>query len=105
MNTCVVEDCELPVRSRVIVAQTATHYMDDVFPGHRKFDIDRYLPPPNDHLMPKLEDNGRVHSDGAHIGPYFRVVRGDGVHLRPTGLGIMRSSAAVPLDCDLILSN
>ncbi|MDD9994787.1 MAG: cytochrome P450, partial [Dehalococcoidia bacterium] len=52
MNSCVVEDYELPVGSRVIIAQTSTHYMEDVFPDPFKFDIDRYLPPRNEHLSP-----------------------------------------------------
>ena len=52
MNSCVVEDYELPVGSRVIIAQTATHYMEEAFPEHDKFDIDRYLPPRNEHLSP-----------------------------------------------------
>ena len=39
MNTCVVEDHELPVGSQVFIAQTASHYMDDVFPEPFKFDI------------------------------------------------------------------
>ena len=52
MNSCVVEDYELPVGSRVMIAQTATHYMEDVFPDPFKFDIDRYLPPRNEHLSP-----------------------------------------------------
>ncbi len=50
MNTCVVEGFELPVGSRVVVASTAPHYMEDVFPEPWKFDIDRYLPPRNEHL-------------------------------------------------------
>ena len=52
MNSCVIEDYELPVGSRVVIAQTATHYMDDVFPESSTFDIDRYLPPRNEHLSP-----------------------------------------------------
>ena len=52
MNSCVVEDCELPLGSRVFIAQTATHYMEEVFPEPFKFDIDRYLPPRNEHLSP-----------------------------------------------------
>ena len=52
MNTCVVEDYELPVGSQVFIAQSASHYMDDVFPDPFKFDIDRYLPPRNEHLSP-----------------------------------------------------
>ncbi len=52
MNACVVEGYELPVGSRVLIAQTATHYMEDVFPDPFKFDIDRYLPPRDEHLNP-----------------------------------------------------
>ena len=49
MNSCVVEDYELPVGSRLYIAQTAAHYMNDVFPDPFTFDIDRYLPPRNEH--------------------------------------------------------
>ena len=49
MNACVVEDYELPVGTRVAIAQTAPHYMDDVFPDPFSFDINRYLPPRNEH--------------------------------------------------------
>ena len=52
MNSCVVEDYELPVRSKVVIAQTASHYMSGVFPDPFKFDIDRYLPPRNEHRGP-----------------------------------------------------
>ena len=52
MNSCVVEGYELPVGSRLYIAQTATHYMSDVFPDPFKFDIDRYLPPRNEHHSP-----------------------------------------------------
>ena len=52
MNSCVVEDYELPVGSRIVIAQTAPHYMKDVFPDPFKFDIDRYLPPRNEHHSP-----------------------------------------------------
>ena len=44
MNTCVVEGYELPVGSKIYLAQSATHYMEDVFPDPFSFDIDRYLP-------------------------------------------------------------
>ena len=43
MNSCVVEDYELPVGSRIFIAQTASHYMEDIFPDPFKFDIDRVL--------------------------------------------------------------
>ena len=52
MNSCVVEDYELPVGSRLFIATTAAHYMSDVFPDPFTFDIDRYLPPRNEHRSP-----------------------------------------------------
>ena len=50
MNTCVVEDYELPVGAQLLIAQTATHYSEEVFPDPWTFDIDRYAPPRNEHL-------------------------------------------------------
>ena len=50
MNTCVVEGYELPVGSQLLIAQTAPHYQEDHFPDPWTFDIDRYLPPRNEHL-------------------------------------------------------
>ena len=52
MNTCVVEDYELPIGSRLFIATTATHYMADIFPNPFKFEIDRYQPPRNEHHSP-----------------------------------------------------
>ena len=52
MNTCVVEDHELPVGAQLYIATTATHFMGDAFPDPFTFDIDRYLPPRNEHLGP-----------------------------------------------------
>ncbi len=52
MNTCVVEGYELPVGSMILVAQTATHYMEEAFPEPMKFDIDRYTSPRNEHAGP-----------------------------------------------------
>ena len=52
MNACVVEDYELPVGSQVYIAQTAAHYMKNVFPDPFTFDIDRYLPPRDEHHSP-----------------------------------------------------
>ncbi len=49
MNTCSVEGHELPEGTQVHIAQAASHYMKDVFPDPWKFDIDRYLPPRNEH--------------------------------------------------------
>ena len=52
MNSCVVEGYELPVGSRIFIATTAAHYMDDVFPDPFTFDIDRYKSPRDEHLSP-----------------------------------------------------
>ncbi len=52
MNSCIVEGYQLPLRARVVIVQAATHYMEDVFPDPFTFDIDRYLPPRNEHLSP-----------------------------------------------------
>ena len=52
MNTCSVEGYELDEGTPVHIAQAATHYMEDFFPDPYKFDIDRYLPPRNEHLSP-----------------------------------------------------
>ena len=52
MNSFVLEGYELPVGSRVHIAQTAPHYMEDVFPDPFSFDIDRYLPPRDEHRSP-----------------------------------------------------
>ena len=52
MNSCVIEDYELSVGSRIFVATTAAHYMNDVFPDPFTFDIERYLPPRNEHHSP-----------------------------------------------------
>ena len=52
MNSCVVEGYELPVGARIHIAQTATHYMHDIFPHPFRFDIDRYLPPRLEHHSP-----------------------------------------------------
>ncbi len=49
MNTCVVEGYELPVGTQLVIAQTAAHYLDEVFPDPWTFDIDRYAPPRNEH--------------------------------------------------------
>ncbi len=52
MNSFVIENYELKVGSRVYIAQTASHYMDDIFPDPFSFDIDRYLPPRDEHRGP-----------------------------------------------------
>ena len=52
MNACIVEDYRLPIGARVYIAQTAAHYMPDIFPEPEKFDVDRYLPPRSEHRSP-----------------------------------------------------
>ncbi len=52
MNSCVVEGYELPVGARLTIAQTAPHYMEDIFPEPFEFDIDRYLAPRHEHRGP-----------------------------------------------------
>ena len=49
MNTCVVEGYELPVGTQLLIAQAATHYLEEAFPDPWTFDIDRYAPPRNEH--------------------------------------------------------
>ena len=63
MNTCLVEGYELPVGAKLVIAQAATHYMDELFPDATKFDIDRYLPPRNEHHSPGYAPYGL----GTHI--------------------------------------
>ena len=52
MNACVVEGHELKAGTRLIIAQAAAHYMEDVFPDPHTFDIDRYKPPRDEHRGP-----------------------------------------------------
>ena len=52
VNTFTVEDYEIPHGSKINIAQTAPHYMEDCFPDPFSFDIDRYLPPRNEHRNP-----------------------------------------------------
>ena len=58
MNTCVVEGYEIQVGSRVLIAQTASHYMEDVFPDPFSFDVDRYLPERSANRSPGYAPNG-----------------------------------------------
>ena len=52
VNTFTIEGYEIPQGSRITIAQTAPHYMEDSFPEPFSFDIDRYLPPRNEHKKP-----------------------------------------------------
>ena len=62
MNPCVVEGFVLPTGTRLHIAQTASHYMEDLFPEPFKFDIDRYKAPRNEHRGPGYAPYGL----GAH---------------------------------------
>ena len=48
-SSCVFEGYSLPLNERLHIVQTAPHYMGNCFPDPYKFDIDRYLPPRNEH--------------------------------------------------------
>ena len=52
MNSFGIEGHEVPVGSRVFIAQTASHFMEDVFPDPLTFDIDRYRAPRDEHRSP-----------------------------------------------------
>ena len=52
MNQCIVEDFEIPAKTRLLICQTASHYAGDLFKDPLKFDIDRYLPGRAEHLVP-----------------------------------------------------
>lgn len=52
VNTFTIEGYEIPQGSRINIAQTAPHYMEEFFPDPFSFDIDRYLPPRNEHRSP-----------------------------------------------------
>ena len=52
MNSCVVEGYELPVGEPIFIAQTAPHYMEDVFANPFSFDVGRYLAPRHEHRTP-----------------------------------------------------
>ena len=57
-NSCVLENYSLPLREKLYIVQTATHYMSDCFAEPYKFDIDRYLPPRNEHSGPEYAPYG-----------------------------------------------
>ena len=52
MNHVEVEGHIIPVGAKVVIAQAATHFMEDVFPKPFEFDIDRYKPPRREHISP-----------------------------------------------------
>ena len=52
MNPFAMHGYEIPVGARVILAMTASHYVEEHFPDPRRFDIDRYLPERAEHRTP-----------------------------------------------------
>ncbi len=58
MNAYGEDGDELPEGSELYIAQTASHYMSDVFPDPFTFDIDRYLPPREEHRNPGYAPSG-----------------------------------------------
>ena len=52
MNSCSFDGYELPVGAQLYFAQSASHYLPEVFPEPFKFDIDRYTEPRNEHRSP-----------------------------------------------------
>ena len=58
MNTCTVDDYELPAGTKIFIVTTAPHYMHKHFPEPHTFDIDRYLPSRNEHRTPAYAPYG-----------------------------------------------
>lgn len=52
MNACVVEGFEIPAKTMLLVCQTASHYMGDLFEDPLKLDIDRDHPDRKEYLKP-----------------------------------------------------
>ena len=50
MNGCVVDGFEIPTGTRLLICQTASHYLKDLYRDPLTFDIDRYLPGREEHL-------------------------------------------------------
>ena len=49
MNSFDIDGFPIPAYSEILIAYTATHYMEEHFKDPEKFDIDRYLPPRDEH--------------------------------------------------------
>ena len=50
MNGCVIDGFEIPPGTRLLICQTAPHYLKDLYKDPLTFDIDRYLPGREEHL-------------------------------------------------------
>ena len=49
MNHLVMHGYDIPKNTTVLIGHTATHHLDDLFPNSSTFDIDRHLPPREEH--------------------------------------------------------
>ena len=50
MNGCVIDGFEIPAGTRLLICQTASHYLKELYEDPLTFDIDRYLPGREEHL-------------------------------------------------------
>ena len=50
MNGCIVDGFEIPTGTRLLICQTASHYLKGLYKDPLTFDIDRYLPGREEHL-------------------------------------------------------
>ena len=49
MNSFDIDGAPIPAHSEILIAFTATHYLEEHFREPEKFDIDRFLPPRDEH--------------------------------------------------------
>lgn len=70
MNSFAIEGFAILEGSRIYIAQSASHYMEDVFPDPFRFEIDRYKNPRNEHRGPGYAPYGL----GTHTYLGFRWV-------------------------------
>ena len=49
MNHCVVQGYDIPKNTRVVFAHTAAHHLEEIFADPARFDIERYVPPREEH--------------------------------------------------------
>lgn len=52
MNGFTLDGVDIPPRTNVLVAHTAPHYHEENFKDATKFDVERYLPPRDEHKKP-----------------------------------------------------
>lgn len=52
MNQCVVEGFEIPAKTMLLVCQTASHYMGDLYEDPLRLDVDRNHPDRKEYLKP-----------------------------------------------------